>query len=61
MNVPVLRRDLIRIIWSLKTTICRMLKQSNAPDISCLHVHISGWAVALLKHCNAYMTSGAEN
>eukprot|EP00983_Pelagomonas_calceolata_P094865 1157933-Pelagomonas_calceolata.AAC.9 len=29
-------------VWTLVTTVCRMLKQCDAPDISCLHVHTSG-------------------
>eukprot|EP00983_Pelagomonas_calceolata_P101800 1158741-Pelagomonas_calceolata.AAC.11 len=29
-------------VWSLVTTVCRMLKQRNAPDVSCLHVYTSG-------------------
>eukprot|EP00983_Pelagomonas_calceolata_P059184 1145821-Pelagomonas_calceolata.AAC.2 len=47
-------------VWSLKTTVCRMLKRCDAPDTSCAHI-MQEWAVAVLKLCSAIMASGAKN
>eukprot|EP00983_Pelagomonas_calceolata_P055832 1144315-Pelagomonas_calceolata.AAC.1 len=58
-------------VWSLVTTVCRMLKQPfNQVEYDVMHLvshaHMctrqAAWVVALLKLCGActYMTNGAE-